>query len=101
PALQLAGTGRERQLVELERPILDREALRLVERREAAERMRSGHHLDRALIEVAREGCRLLRRAGGDEAEMLDEHDAGVGVGGHWRRGGEALDRPAVILAVP
>ena len=37
-ALQLARRRRERQLVELERPVLDRERLLVVERDEAAER---------------------------------------------------------------
>ena len=71
-ALQLAGRRRQRELVELERPVLDREALARVERDEAAERVRAGHDLDRAVVEVARQPRRLRRRAGADEADVLD-----------------------------
>ena len=39
-ALQLAGRRRLRELVELQRPVLDREALRGVQRHELAERLR-------------------------------------------------------------
>ena len=80
-ALQLARRRRLGELVELERPVLDREALGGVERDELAERLRAGHHLDRAVVEVARDRRVLRRRAGGDEPEVLDQHDPRVRVG--------------------
>ena len=84
-ALQLAGRRRLGELVELERPVLDREALLGVERDELAERLGARHHLDRAVVEVARDRRVLRRRAGRDEPEVLDEHDPRVGVGGLGR----------------
>ena len=91
-ALQLAGRRRLRELVELQRPVLDREALGGVERDELAERLRARHHLDRAVIEVARDLRQLGRRAGGDQAHALDEHDPRVGVAGHVALAGVRLE---------
>ena len=50
--LQLTGRRRKRQLVELQRPVLDGEALARIQRGEAAERVGAGHHLDRPVVEV-------------------------------------------------
>ena len=98
-ALQLAGRRRLRELVELERPVLDREALLRVERDELAERLGARHHLDRAVVEVARELRGLGRRAGGDEPEVLDQHDPRIGVGGLGRLVAVFLHVRAVVRA--
>jgi hypothetical protein len=68
------------ELVELERPVFDREALRGVERDELAERLCAGHHLDRPVVEVARDRRVLRRRPGRDQSDVLDQHDPRVGV---------------------
>ena len=99
-ALQLAGRRRERELVELQRPVLDGEALLLGQRHEAAERVRARHHLDRAVVEVARQPRRLGGGAGADQADVLDQDDARVGVAGLGALVGVALDVGAVLVAV-
>ena len=98
-ALQLAGRRRLRELVELERPVLDREALRGVERDEPAQRLGAGHHLDRAVVEVARDARVLRRRAGRDEPDVLDQHDPGVRIGGLRVRVAVGVDVGAVVGA--
>ena len=55
PAGELAARRRLRELVALERPVLDREGLGLAERLEAAERVGRVLDRDRAVVEVARE----------------------------------------------
>ena len=97
--LELAGRRRQRQLVELERPVLDGEALALVERHEAAQRMGAGHDLDRAVVEVAREPCRLGGGRDAHEPDVLDQHHARVRVGGLRGLVAVALDIRAVVLA--
>ena len=80
-ALELARRRRERQLVELERPVLDRERLRVGERDEAAERGRAAHHGDRPVVQVAREPRRLQRASDRHHADALDEHDPRARIG--------------------
>ena len=98
-ALELAGRRCQRQLVELERPVLDGEALALVERHEAAQRVGAGHDLDRAVVEVAREPCRLGGGRDAHEPDVLDQHHARVRVGGLRGLVAVALDIRAVVLA--
>ena len=82
-ALQLAGRRRQRQLVELERPVLDREALALVERHEAAERVRARPSpRSRGGRGRATAAAFLVVVADADQPDVLDQHDARVGVGG-------------------
>ena len=52
---ELAARRRLRELVALERPVLDRERLALAERPEAAERVGGVLDRDRTVVEVARE----------------------------------------------
>ena len=96
-ALELAGRRRLGELVELERPVLDREALGGVERDELAERLGAGHDLDRAVVEVARDLRRLHGRARGDHAHALDEDDPGVGIAGLVAVGVGLEVRPVVV----
>ena len=98
-ALQLAGRRGERELVELQRPVLDREALRLVERHEAAERVGAGHDLDRPVVEVARQPRRLDGGRHADEPDVLDQHDPRVGIGRDGRVVAVAVDVRAVVVA--
>ena len=74
-SLELPRRRRERQLVQLERPVLDPERLLVVERDEAAERGGAAHDCDRAVVEVAGEPGGLQRPPGADEADALDQHD--------------------------
>ena len=99
-ALQLAGRRRLRELVELQRPVLDRERLRRVQRHELAERLGARHDLDRAVVEVARDLRRLGRRPRGDQAHALDEHDPRVGIAGHVALARVRLEVRAVVGAV-
>ena len=62
PAGELAPRRCLRELVALERPVLDRERLALGQRAEAADRIRGVLHRDRAVIEVAG-GVRLAASA--------------------------------------
>ena len=98
-SLKLPGRGAQRELVELERPVLDREALVLGQRGEAAERVRTSHHLDGAVIEVAGQPRLLGSRPDADQAHVLDQHDARVRVCRHRLRVGVALDVGAVVVA--
>ena len=98
PPLQLARRRRQRELVQLERPVLDLEALGRGQRDEAVERVRAGHHLHRAVVEVAREARAGERRRDADEPEVLHQHDARVRI--HHRRAGTVLgDVRAVVVA--
>jgi hypothetical protein len=54
-AAELAARRRVRQLVPLERPVLDRERLGLAEREEAADRVGRVRDRDGAVVEVARD----------------------------------------------
>ena len=56
-ACELPAWGRLRELVALERPVLDRERLRFRERAEPAERLGRVLDGDRPVIEVARQAC--------------------------------------------
>ncbi len=62
PAGELAARRRLRELVALERPVLDRERLGLAERAEAAERVGRVLDGDRPVVEVARDARPSRRR---------------------------------------
>ncbi len=99
-ALQLTGRRRLRELVELERPVLDRERLGRVQGHELAQGLSAGHHLDRAVVEVARDPRRLGGRPGGDQAHALDEHDPRVGIARDVALAGVRLEVRAVVRTV-
>ena len=49
--------------------------------------LRAGHHLDRAVVEVARRCAAFSDRgAGRHQADVLDQHDARIGIRRHRRR---------------
>ncbi len=92
PAGELAARRRLRELVALERPVLDRERLALAQRAEAAERVGRVLDRDRPVVEVAREA--RARRVGArrDDADARDEHDA--------RPGRVDRERPRLVVEV-
>ena len=79
PAGELAARRRLRELVALERPVLDCEGLRLAQRLEPAERLGRVLHGDRAVVEVAREAGAARIRPARDDADARDEHDTRPG----------------------
>ena len=92
-ALQLARRRRQRQLVQLERPVLDREALGRVERDELAERARRRPSpRSRGGRGRARDAAAFGRGAGRHQPDVLDQHDARVGVAGSVAVVAVALD---------
>src|SRR5262249_35318172 len=64
-----------RELVSLERPVLDRERLALAERAEAPERVGGVLDGDRAVVQVPRESRTSRIRAGGHDPDTRHEHD--------------------------
>src|SRR5262249_61270853 len=68
-----------RELVALERPVLDRERLALAERAEAAERVGRILDGDRAVVEVAGEPRAACVGSARDHADSRYEHDARAG----------------------
>ena len=73
---QLAGRRRLRELVALERPVLDRERLGLVERAEAAECVGRAFDGDRPVVEVARDARAARVGTARDDADAGHEDDA-------------------------
>ena len=70
---------RLRELVALERPVLDRERLRFRERAEPAERLGGVLDSDRPVIEVAGQACARGIAPARDDADAGDDGDAGSG----------------------
>ena len=99
-ALKLARRRGQRQLVQLQRPVLDGEALRLGQRHERRHGPGAGHHLDRAVIEIPGDAGRLRCLPDGDHAEVLDQHHAGIGVGHLVALAGVAVEVRLVLAAV-
>ena len=81
-----------RELVALERPVLDAERLRLVERHEAADRGDTLHDRDRTVVEPRRRDCRVLVLAGRDHADARDQDDPRIRVVHRVFRPAEALE---------
>src|SRR5262249_33543525 len=100
PAGELAARRRLRELVALERPVLDREGLALAQRAEAAQRVARVLDGDRAVIEVPCEPGPASVRARGDDADTGDEGDARPGRI-HWELPRLVVEVALVVLAVP
>src|SRR5206468_5422278 len=75
PARQLLLGGRQGELVELERPVLDVEGVLRRERDVLAERAGVAEHADRVVIDVVDDTGRSPVLAGGEHAEPGYEHD--------------------------
>ena len=90
---ELAARRRLRELVALERPVLDRERLGLAQRAEAARRASAAScDRDRALVEVARDPRPAGVGAARDDADARHEHDA--------RPGRVDRERPRLVVEV-
>ena len=92
-SLELAGRRCERKLVELERPVLDRERLLVVQGDEAPEPGGTSHHGDRAQVEVARELRGLQRPPGLTRPTPSISTTRGLGSSSVSRRPGTARSR--------
>ena len=90
---ELAARRGLRELVALERPVLDRERLALAQRAEAAERVGRVLDRDRAVVEVAAKRARPASPPRGDDPDAGHEHDARAG----------RIDRelPCLVVEVP
>ena len=83
------GCGLALQLRLLERPVLDAELLRLVDRGVGGDRLRAAHHVDGVDVELAGHSGGLLVGAEGEHAHARDQHDRRIGAadrGGVRRR---------------
>ena len=86
------GFGIRAQLGLLERPVLDAELLRLVDRGVGRDRLGAAHHVDRVDVELAGDPGGLLVLAEGEHADAGHQHDRRVGAahrraspGSAWR----------------
>ena len=95
---ELPARRRLRQLVALERPVLDRERLRLTQRAEPARGVGGVLHLDRTVIEVAGEPGPTGIRAGGEDPDAGHEHDSRPG---RINRERPTLVRQIALVVVP
>ena len=101
-ALELTRRRRQRQLVQLQRPVLDREALGLVERDELGDgARRRPSPRSRGGTDHAR-AARPAPGADRDQPDVLDQHDARIRVG-HLclRRGARSRPRIPRYAAAP
>ena len=98
---QRLGLGHPLELGLLQRPVLDAELLRLVDRGVRREALGAAHHVDRVDVELPGHPGGLLVLAEAEHPDAGHQHDQRVGAADRGRvRGGVAVVVALVVLAV-